>query len=288
MDTFVCLQAEFSMATPEAVWRSGQALRPYVKDAQRLLIQARATNKSRITQNRLDLLHLPIIDGGVTSDLALSKLADDCCRRILNGERMYVHCWGGHGRTGTLIAVMLSRLYGITTEEALLYTQVLHDVRKYPQNVRSPQTQVQVEQVRRILASERVGFKANEYQWPELPLKPYAANEIHFTGSKSIENAHRVAPPPPTNSNLPVFISPDTSMSSAKKALKASAAVLDPPLRSNSLIPAGVQGRDETENTDDQRNTSSPQPPGSNSSSINSKIKVQLVGPLTASSDAGR
>ncbi|KAG7674596.1 hypothetical protein NADE_008358 [Nannochloris sp. 'desiccata'] len=284
IDTFVCLQAEFSMATPEAVWRSGQALRPYVKDAQRLLIHARATNSSRITQTRLDLLHLPIIDGAVTSDLALSKLADDCCRRILNGERMYVHCWGGHGRTGTLIAVMLSRLYGLTTEEALLYTQVLHDVRKYPQNVRSPQTKVQFEQVRRILALERVGIKALEYQWPELPLKPYAANEMHFPGSKTMSNAYRLPPPAPMNSNSPVFIRPDTSMSSAKAM--AAAAALDPPVRSSSLIPAGVQGGDETESTVVRRNNSSPQPldpDGANASAAKSKVGLQLVLPLASS-----
>jgi len=286
IDTFVCLQAEFSMATPEAVWRSGQALRPYVKDAQRLLINARAENSSRITQTRLDLLHLPVIDGGVTSDLALSKLADDCCQRILNGERMYVHCWGGHGRTGTLIAVMLSRLYGLTTEEALLYTQVLHDVRKYPQNVRSPQTQVQVEQVKRILASERVGVKACEYQWPELPLKPYAANEMNLARSKTIANTYRVASSAPVSSNLPVFIRPDSSMSSAKAL--AAAAALNPPLRTGSLIPAGVQGGDETESTDGKRNDSSPQTTGADSSAVNNKIGLQLVSPPTSSSDAKR
>jgi hypothetical protein len=95
VDTFVCLQAEFSMAAPESAWRSGQALRPYVKDAQRLLIKAKQTGSTRITQTRLDLLHLPIVDGSVTSDHALSRLADDCCQRILDGERLYIHCWGG-------------------------------------------------------------------------------------------------------------------------------------------------------------------------------------------------
>ncbi len=44
-------------------------------------------------QDKLDFLHLPIIDGSVTSDVALSRLADDCCTRILRGERLYVHWW---------------------------------------------------------------------------------------------------------------------------------------------------------------------------------------------------
>ena len=102
----MCLQAEFSPNAPETAWRSGKALRPYVKDVVRLLNSARdsANSKvSKISQTRLDLLHLPIVDGSVTSDYALSRLADDCCQRILDGERLYIHCWGGHGRTGTLV-----------------------------------------------------------------------------------------------------------------------------------------------------------------------------------------
>jgi hypothetical protein len=31
----------------------------------------------------------------------------------MRGEKMYIHCWGGHGRTGTLVATMLGRLYGL-------------------------------------------------------------------------------------------------------------------------------------------------------------------------------
>lgn len=46
---------------------------------------------SSFLQDKLDFLHLPIIDGSVTSDVALSRLADDCCSRLLRGERMYIH-----------------------------------------------------------------------------------------------------------------------------------------------------------------------------------------------------
>lgn len=52
VNTFVCLQAEFSLHTPEGSWRSGQGLRPYIKDAQRLLIRAREEGSHRIKQER--------------------------------------------------------------------------------------------------------------------------------------------------------------------------------------------------------------------------------------------
>lgn len=50
VNTFVCLQAEFSLHTPESVWRTNQGLRPYIKDAQRLLIRARECQSTRIKQ----------------------------------------------------------------------------------------------------------------------------------------------------------------------------------------------------------------------------------------------
>lgn len=68
-------------------------LRPYIRDAQRLLSRAQQTNSTRIRQRKIDFLHLPIIDGSVTTDSAMSRLADDCCERVLRGEMLYVHCW---------------------------------------------------------------------------------------------------------------------------------------------------------------------------------------------------
>ena len=68
--------------------------------------------------------------------------------RVLRGEKLYIHCWGGHGRTGTLVAVLLGRLYNLPYTTALRYTQAFHDARVYPQGVRSPQTPVQRAQVR--------------------------------------------------------------------------------------------------------------------------------------------
>lgn len=208
VNTFVCLQAEVSMFVPTHLWRAGAALRPYIKDAQRLLSTAAAQegdgsggSGSGISQRKLDLLHLPIQDGSVTTDLAselglaahsslmsclsatqlkrccsaVSRLADDCCARVLRGEKLYIHCWcvryqqlhacrahaplnparlhlslpsrGGHGRTGTLVAILLGRLYGLPCTSALRLTQAYHDSRVFPQGVRSPQTPVQRAQV---------------------------------------------------------------------------------------------------------------------------------------------
>ncbi|KAL0030367.1 hypothetical protein WJX77_012359 [Trebouxia sp. C0004] len=156
MEVFVCLQAEVSLNVPESMWRAGRGLRPYMKDAQKILTRAREYGNPRIAQSKLNFLHLAIIDGSITTDRAISRLAEDCCDRVRSGEKLYIHCWGGHGRTGTLVALMLAKLYGLSCGEALKYTQAFHDARRYPQNVRSPQTAIQRTQVRRLLSGEPV------------------------------------------------------------------------------------------------------------------------------------
>ncbi|KXZ41187.1 hypothetical protein GPECTOR_674g805 [Gonium pectorale] len=170
INTFVCLQAEVNINTPEHAWRAGHGLRPYIKDAQKILSKAHEQGNPKITQQKIDFLHLPIIDGNVTTDSAMNRLAEDCMERILRGERLYIHCWGGHGRTGTLVAVLLGRLYGLPYTNALRYTQAFHDSRVYPQGVRSPQTPVQRAQVRRLLASQSAGSLSTP-----APMAPAAA-----------------------------------------------------------------------------------------------------------------
>ena len=122
--------------------------RPYVRDAQRILTKARQEGSSTLAQRQIDFLQLPIEDGGVATDHAMHRLAEDCCQRILNGERLYIHCWGGHGRTGTLVSILLGRLYGMDARAALRYCQKCHDSRRYPQDTMSPQTPAQRAQVR--------------------------------------------------------------------------------------------------------------------------------------------
>lgn len=45
------------------------------------------------------------------------------------GEKLYVHCWGGRGRSGMVGATLLARLYGITADEALSRVQRAFDCR---------------------------------------------------------------------------------------------------------------------------------------------------------------
>lgn len=78
-------------------------------------------------------------------------LAAKLAARVARGEVLYLHCWGGHGRTGTVVSIMLHLMYGLCADVAMERCQHVHDVRRIPISVGSPQTEAQREQVRRVV-----------------------------------------------------------------------------------------------------------------------------------------
>lgn len=78
---------------------------------------------------------------------------------------LYIHCLGGHGRTGVFVALILSHLYKLDLDKSLSYTQRLHNERypdedldtilsqkinKHNAKYFSPQTRTQILQVKRL------------------------------------------------------------------------------------------------------------------------------------------
>jgi hypothetical protein len=165
--TFVCLQLEYQHGVPEAQWRAGVSLRPYIEDALEICEKERGKNAIVAPEN-LKFLHHGIVDCGTTTDSTVLELALDICYRLLADEVIYLHCWGGHGRTGTVVAVTLGLMYDVNSTEALTRTQLYHDLRVCSLNVPSPQTPQQRRQVERILDAVRRG----EYSHivPPLPI----------------------------------------------------------------------------------------------------------------------
>jgi hypothetical protein len=93
---------------------------------------------------------LDIKDCNVTKDEDLLAFVDQAIHLLQSGERVYLHCWGGHGRAGTVNCLILCRVYGMSATDALDYCQFIHDCRASHIDVASPQTLVQATQVRRI------------------------------------------------------------------------------------------------------------------------------------------
>jgi protein-tyrosine phosphatase len=79
----------------------------------------------------INFVHKPIEDMSITKDEQLLLLCQNIVHRIkINKEIIFVHCAGGHGRTGTVLACVLYLLYKLPFEQILNYLQFTHDQRE--------------------------------------------------------------------------------------------------------------------------------------------------------------
>jgi hypothetical protein len=107
LETFVCLNSEYGKVF------KGKYFRQYAND----LLKA-------------NFIYEPINDMGTVKDETVIALAKKIIVRLSNGEGVYLHCAGGHGRTGTVALVVLHMLYPALTEiELFEFVQYAHDQR---------------------------------------------------------------------------------------------------------------------------------------------------------------
>ena len=83
----------------------------------------------------------PIPDGGTTSVDQMRRTLDEIDSNLDAGRTVYVHCLGGHGRTGTTVGCWLLRHHHVTRAGVLGTVQALHDV--MPRSWPSPETPAQ-------------------------------------------------------------------------------------------------------------------------------------------------
>lgn len=98
----------------------------------------------------VDVSHqrIPIRDFRVPSSETMSAILATIDKALSEGHCVYVHCWGGVGRTGMVVGCYLVRR-GMSNEQALEEVNRLFKTR--PRNsyqTRSPETDAQVEFVR--------------------------------------------------------------------------------------------------------------------------------------------
>lgn len=90
----------------------------------------------------IKFMHIPIVDMGVPNlhELETALLFLD---EIVN-QKVYIHCWGGHGRTGTVVGAYLISCMGMEVKDAL--SQIRTQRLKTPfGDAPSPQTYEQIE-----------------------------------------------------------------------------------------------------------------------------------------------
>lgn len=112
--------------------------------AYRGLLKAAAKAKGLKVEHR----RLAIRDGDIPeTPQEMSRILDTIDEAIEAGHTVYVHCWGGIGRTGTVVGCYLVR-HGKTGEEALQEIErSWQTVEKRNRHPRSPETDAQREYI---------------------------------------------------------------------------------------------------------------------------------------------
>ena len=103
-------------------------------------------------------INFPIPDRKVPTDLTLFYkfilMVCDIIEALKPGELIYLHCKGGHGRSGIVVACVLCQLYGYTPDRAMHLTNEYHKEREVMKErwreLGSPQTRMQKSFVTRM------------------------------------------------------------------------------------------------------------------------------------------
>lgn len=103
-----------------------------------------------------------IRDHGVPSIQTMSLILDTIDTAIQNDSPVYVHCWGGVGRTGTVVGCYLVR-HGMSAKKALERVDALYKTRPHDYFlVRSPETDEQFDFVKNWHETPSSGHKSKQ------------------------------------------------------------------------------------------------------------------------------
>jgi protein-tyrosine phosphatase len=126
----------------------------------------------------INYINEPIQDMSITTDEKIISLCQNIVHRIkVKGDKIFVHCAGGHGRTGTVVSCVLYLLYKLSLEQILDYLQFTHDQRDgnwfgnsyYTPYLNSnnpfkkyyvlgqvpvPQKEIQLDQIKRVISNQ--------------------------------------------------------------------------------------------------------------------------------------
>ena len=104
--------------------------------------------EAKIYDHKVERHNFPIGDFGLPTPETMTTILDTIDAALQNGKKIYLHCWGGIGRTGTTVGCYLVRR-GMSGEEAL--NQLAAWWRTVPKShihQHSPETYEQVQFIR--------------------------------------------------------------------------------------------------------------------------------------------
>ena len=160
---------------------------------------------------KYNYIHYPIVDHQTPTNwksfaqfiIKLSKILFT----LLPKERLYIHCKGGHGRSGVVVACILCYMFNITPEDALKRTTKYHSnrsiMRERWRQLGSPQTRIQKSFVykffeplyfyRAYKTGYTTGFSNFSLHPVEIPgLGIFPTSEAAFNAHKNLEDLDHI------------------------------------------------------------------------------------------------
>ncbi|AYV77797.1 MAG: hypothetical protein Edafosvirus1_128 [Edafosvirus sp.] len=118
----------------------------------------------RFTPYKLDektkLIHFEIIDQRIAMDDLVVDLIRSLIEIVENPtNKLYIHCWGGNGRTSTIATILLSKLYKWDWDKALTHIFKCYLQRKDPIMAYLPETEEQLIQIERLCDGPMISFE---------------------------------------------------------------------------------------------------------------------------------
>ena len=116
---------------------------------------------------KYNYIHFPITDNSIPKNInVFSQFISTTCniiKNLLNDDKIYLHCKGGHGRAGLVVASILVIYYNISSEKALYLTNKYHSYRlnmnEKWRKIGSPQTYTQKKFVNDLFCTLYVNSK---------------------------------------------------------------------------------------------------------------------------------
>ncbi len=117
--------------------RSGRLFSPYKEKLTQFAMEKKHT---------IFVEHYPIQDLGIPEKSFLARILDRIDLSLAENKPVYVHCWGGHGRTGTVIGCHLIR-HGLSNRDSVL--SEIEELRFQGRQMygNSPETRAQIQMV---------------------------------------------------------------------------------------------------------------------------------------------
>ena len=72
-----------------------------------------------------DVIHLPIADRGTIASAEIETIVSKVIRKLNEGQNVTVHCSAGIGRTGMILACILSSLHKWSTSKSVQFLNSL-------------------------------------------------------------------------------------------------------------------------------------------------------------------